>query len=227
MADNITRLEHPLPEPADGGDGTLAMAALDQIVELIKRHELKPGGIVNESDLAKRFGMSRGPVREAVRRLEGRKLVVREAYQRARLAPLELNDIREIFEVREALEGMACRLAAVRMSEAALGDLLRQVEASRQPGSEAAYFTEEYKFNFHVAIVSACGNPRLQSILTAEVYDLIRLYRWASNAIPGRDGKAPQEHWQIARAMATRDAELAESLMRAHVQRSMQLLSAG
>ena len=65
--------------------------------------------------------MSRGPVREAVRRLEGRKLIVREAYQRARVVPLTLAHIKEIFELRECLEGMACRLAARRMTAPARG----------------------------------------------------------------------------------------------------------
>ncbi len=76
-----------------------------------------------------------------------------------------------------------------------------------------------------MAIVGGCGNPRIQSVLTAEVYDLVRLYRWSAGAVPGRHGEAHGEHSRICAALAARDADLSESLMRAHVQRSMQLLA--
>jgi DNA-binding GntR family transcriptional regulator len=204
---------------------TLADVALEKIIALIKNGDLQPGGVVNETDLAKRWGMSRGPVREAVRRLEGRKLIVREAYQRARVTKLDLRQIKEIFELRECLEGMACRLATQRMSDAALAALSEQVDRSGERGRSEATFTADFKFSFHLSVVLGCENPRIQNVLTTEVYDLVRLYRWSSSAVPGRDGVAQKEHWQICRAMATRDEDLAESLMRSHVQRSMQLLS--
>ena len=210
---------------AGGEQDTLAQTALDRIVALLQRGELRPGSVINETDLAKRFGMSRGPVREAIGRLEGRRLVVREAYQKARVAPLELKQIKEIFELRECLEGMACRLATLRMSEQALSSLVEKVGRPKSEGDPALNFTSEYRFNFHLAVVGGCENPRIQSVLTSEVYDLVRLYRWSANAVPGRDGAAQREHWQICRAMSLRDEELAESLMRAHIQRSMQLLS--
>ena len=200
-------------------EDTLAQMALDKIIILVRNGTLRPGAVVNETDLAKRFGMSRGPVREAVRRLEGRKLIVREAYQRARVTSLELKQIKEIFELRECLEGMACRLATQRMSDSAIEALTEQV------GKSEPNFTLDFRFNFHLAVVEGCQNSRIQNVLTAEVYDLVRLYRWSSSAVPGRDGMAQKEHWQICRAMATRDVELAESLMRSHVQRSIQLLS--
>ena len=200
-------------------EDTLAQMALDKIITLVRSGTLRPGAVVNETDLAKRFGMSRGPVREAVRRLEGRKLIVREAYQRARVTSLELKQIKEIFELRECLEGMACRLATQRMSDSAIEALTEQV------GKSEPNFTLDFRFNFHLAVVEGCQNSRIQNVLTAEVYDLVRLYRWSSSAVPGRDGMAQKEHWQICRAMATRDVELAESLMRSHVQRSIQLLS--
>jgi len=208
-----------------GDEDTLADAALEKIIALIKNGDLQPGGVVNETDLAKRWGMSRGPVREAVRRLEGRKLIVREAYQRARVTKLDLRQIKEIFELRECLEGMACRLATQRMSDAGLAALSEQVDRSGERGLSEATFTADFKFSFHLSVVLGCENSRIQSVLTTEVYDLVRLYRWSSNAVPGRDGLAQKEHWQICRAMAARDEDLAESLMRSHVQRSMQLFS--
>jgi DNA-binding GntR family transcriptional regulator len=206
-------------------EDTLAQTALDKIITLVRNGDLRPGAVVNETDLAKRFGMSRGPVREAVRRLEGRKLIVREAYQRARVTTLELKQIKEIFELRECLEGMACRLATRRMSDEALARLAEQVDQAGGRVKSEPSFTVDFKFSFHLSIVAGCENSSIQNVLTSEVYDLVRLYRWSSSAIPGRDGLAQKEHWQICRAMSARDEELAESLMRSHIQRSMQLMS--
>ena len=203
---------------------TLANAARDRILDLIKDGALKPGAIVNEADLAKQFAMSRGPIREAVRHLEGRKLIVREAHQRARVTPLDLDTLKEIFELRACLEGMACRLATIRMTDAEMKRFGEQTEASLKPEGRRAYFDDEYKFNFHMFIVEHCGNHRILDMLNTQIYDLIRLYRWTSNAEPGRSGVSPVEHWQVFRAMQSRDAELAKSLMRSHVIRSSDLV---
>ncbi|MGV6873773.1 GntR family transcriptional regulator [Pseudochelatococcus sp. B33] len=210
------------PSVSENSGGTLAHAALDRIIELIRSGELMPGGIVNEVDLAKRFDMSRGPIREAIRHLEGRKLIVREAYQRARIVPLGSNQIREIFELRECLEGMACRLATRIMTDEQMEAFVAQVEHVHDAQSLARFYTTDFRFNFHLLIVENCGNRRIQDLLTNEVYELVRLYRWTAKAEPGRDGMAHIEHWQIARAMKTRDENLAESLMRTHIQRSKQ-----
>ncbi len=205
--------------------GTLANAARDRILDLIKSGDLKPGAIVNEADLAKEFEMSRGPIREAVRHLEGRKLIVREAHQRARVTPINADALKEIFEVRACLEGMACRLATTRMSEAEMERFGKEAEASLKPEGRTAYFDDEYKFSFHMYVVEHCGNQRILDMLNTQIYDLIRLYRWTVNANPGRYGESPVEHWQIYRAMQSRDADLAESLMRSHVMRSSELVS--
>lgn len=203
---------------------TLANLAHDRILELIKTGELKPGAIVNEADLAKQFSMSRGPIREAVRHLEGRKLIIRAAHQRAKVTPLDNETLREIFELRACLEGMACRLATLRMTESEMQRFGQETEASMHPEGRKAYFDDEYKFSFHMYIVEHCGNRRILDMLNTQIYDLIRLYRWTSNATPGRSGESPVEHWQIFRAMLSRDSELAESLMRSHIYRASELV---
>jgi DNA-binding GntR family transcriptional regulator len=203
---------------------TLADVALSNIMGLLKRGELRCGSIVNELDLAKRFKMSRGPVREAIRRLEGRKLITREAYQRARVIDLGPKQINEIFELREGLETMACRLATQRMTDRELAQLAEQINAANEAREHENYYTTEFRFSFHVAIAKGSGNGRIQELLCTELYDLVRLYRWSSGAPPGRSGGANQEHWQICRAMLARDEDLAASLMHTHIQRARQLL---
>ena len=220
VEENTSSLLSPAESTADG---TLAQAAIGRIIGLIRSGELAPGGIVNEVDLAKRFDMSRGPVREAVRNLEGRKLIVREAYQRARIVQLGIKQVQELFELRECLEGMACRLATARMTDLELDELVESFENKNNSATSPTIFTEDFNFSFHKRIVSFCGNKKIEDVLTSEVYELVRLYRWTRRAAPGRSGRARTEHWQIAKAMQSRDEDLAESLMRSHIQRSMQI----
>jgi DNA-binding GntR family transcriptional regulator len=212
-----------ISQPMQNASETRASAAMGRIIGLIRSGELRPGAVVNEADLAKRFDMSRGPVREAIRNLEGRKLIVRENFRRARVALLGRNQVRELFELRECLEGMAARLAARHMSVDTLQRLSEQVSASKESLEYSLYFTHDYRFNFHTEIINHCGNQRIKDTLLFEVYDLVRLYRWTSGAVPGRHGQAHKENWQICRALVARDEDLAESLMRMHIQRSMQL----
>ena len=96
---------------------TLSDELFERILASIHASELPPGAVVNEAALAERFGVSRGPVREAVRRLQGIRMVSREPYMKASVVSFTGAEILELFQVREALEGMACRLAAERMTD--------------------------------------------------------------------------------------------------------------
>lgn len=210
----MTEATEPLTTQAPGRQ-TLAASAVDAIMNLIRAGELKPGATVNEVVLANRLGTSRGPIREAIRTLEGRKIVTRMAYQRARVAVLDRQQVREVFELREALEGMACRLATRCMSKEAL-DALAASPLVLDAGHNSL-ITAGTTSNFHSYIVQQSGNDRIQSVLNDGVYDLVRFYRWSSP--PAKNVLSGQfhPHWQIVRAMQARDEDLAESLMRSHV----------
>lgn len=195
---------------------TLSERAFSLLVDQILSGQLKPGAVVNEAELAKQFSMSRGPVREAVRQLQGRKLVVREAYQRARVIELGVPEVVEVFQLREALETMSCRLATQAMSDERIDEILAIIEKGG-----AGYSGE---FDFHTVLANECGNSRIRDLLCNDLYYLVRLYRQRSGTTPGRHGEARREHWQIARAMKARDVELAESLMRTHIGKATQQL---
>lgn len=192
---------------------------------MILEGELPLGGVVNEVVIAQRFNVSRGPVREAVQRLQGLRLVTREPYMRARVVSLSTRDLVEIFQLREAVEGMACRLAADAMSDEALAALMKELEETRRAGLNA-YQPEGGPFDLHQRIALACGNERIRHLLAEELYHLLRLYRRRSGAMPGRREQAFDEHWQIVRAMFNRDPDLAESLMRSHISRATAALIA-
>ena len=105
--------------------------ALERIREAIVTGELAPGSKISEPLLAHRFGVSRGPLREALHRLQERRLIVRSANQGARVVEPTPQMLASIFEVRESLEGMAARLAAALISDeelATLAALVRQHE---------------------------------------------------------------------------------------------------
>lgn len=197
----------------------LAETILRELLRQIYEGHLAQGAAINEVAIADQFGVSRGPVREAVRRLQGLQLVTREPYVKARVVTLTQEGARELFEMRLALEGMACRLAAHRMREGEVEELLRELDQDheRRASSHAGASDSPRIFDFHERIVRASRNSRIIAALCGDLYHLLRMYRRRSGAVPERKGHAYSEHWQILRALRARDGELAESLMRAHV----------
>jgi DNA-binding GntR family transcriptional regulator len=201
---------------------TLAEQAFKQIYDLIMTGELPLGAVVNEVVLSQRFDISRGPVREAISRLQGLKLVTREPYLRARVVSLSASDLREIFQLREAAEGMAARLCTETITPQALGEMERSFEEAL-----STLQSDENKppaFDLHIAVASHCGNLRIQSLLREELYDLLRIYRLKSGDTPGRRTEASDEHWCILRAISARDADRAERLMRSHIRHATRVL---
>lgn len=197
---------------------TLVEQVFAQIYELILSGDLQPGGVVNEAALAQRFSVSRGPVREAIQRFHGIGLVTREPFMRARVVSLSGKDLVEIFQLREAVEGMACRLAAKHMPDEEIAELLDDLEAAREGKPRPAQSgLSDSVVDIHTRIARGCGNSRIEQLLTRDLHHLIRLYRVRSRYAPGRPKAALEEHWRIGRALRARDPELAESLMRAHI----------
>lgn len=222
----------------DDTTGPLADQVFQRILDAIYQGQLAPGAVINELALAQEFGVSRGPVREAVRRLQGIQLVTREPYVKARVMTLTATSALELFQMRMALEGVACHLAARRMSDADIDDLFRELELDKErrknkaaaqdrgPRKATAKAQDQNAaplpavFDFHERIVRASGNNRIIHALCEDLYHLLRVYRRHSGTVLERKDDAYDEHWQIARAIRARDPELAESLMRAHIERA-------
>ena len=204
-------------------EGPLAESIFERLLAQIYNGQLAAGTELKEAQLAEALGVSRGPVREAIRRLQGFQLVTREPYQRARVVDLTPDFIRQLFEVRMALEGMACYLAAQRMSDEDLRRMGEELEANRTRSISSAS-AEEKVFDFHERVVRGCGNEQIVQMLCGDMYHLLRIYRKRSGLLPERKGQPFQEHWQILRALQARDGQLAESLMRAHIGKANELL---
>jgi DNA-binding GntR family transcriptional regulator len=213
----MNALAEPKTDLSDG-DATLTDAIYERLLDAIYQGRLPPGSVVNEVALAQEYGVSRGPVREAVRRLQGIQLITRQPYAKSRVVELSSAAALELFQLRAALEGIACNLATQRMADAEIDALLVELERSRLPGGGG----EAPKvFDFHERIARACGNSRIINALCGDLYHLLRIYRrHSTHTVTERKEDAYEEHWQILRAMKARDARLAESLMRAHIERA-------
>jgi DNA-binding GntR family transcriptional regulator len=205
-------------------DKVQAQSLVDVVAERIEAAiisgQLEPGSRLSEQALAASLGVSRGPLREAIRRLEGRKLLERTPNIGVRVAALSLRDLNEILQVREALEGMACGLAALNMSDgelAAMRKLLDAHEKQKSVQENKGYYQESKDFDFHFRIVAGSGNERLAQMLTGDLYYLLRVYRYKSSTKPGRALEALQEHRDIVAALERRDAQAAEQAMREHL----------
>jgi DNA-binding GntR family transcriptional regulator len=191
-----------------------------QIEQAIFSGTLAPGTKVSELGLAKQLGVSRGPLREALRRLEGRKLIERKTNFGARVASLSVDDLENLLIIREALEGMAARLAAQNMTAE---DIVRLQELIDQHGQQESvrtgtgYLQEVPDFDFHFFIIRAARNERLEAMLCGELYDLLRAYRYKSSTLDGRARNAFEEHKDIVSALIARDADAAEAAMRHHL----------
>lgn len=210
----------PTVVPLEPETRTLADRVCRQIVTAIVKGEIPPGHKISEPELARTYGISRGPLREAIRRLEGWRLVERKAHVGARVVQLSTRELIEIYRVREALEGMACRLAAQNMTDeeiASLKQLLDEHEASVDQREGRSYFQKEGDLDFHYRIVQGSKNAKLLELLGDDLYHLVRMYRYQFSVSSSRPKRALKEHRQIVDAIESRDEELAEMLMRRHI----------
>lgn len=199
---------------------TIATRLTDELTDAIVTGQIPAGKKISEPALAKQYAVSRGPLREAIRRLEGRGLVRHVPHAGVRVVTLDIEEVIEMYLVREALEGMAARLAAEHMSEAeidAIRVLLEEHEIAVQRSKGREYFQQEGDLDFHYRIVQASSNEKLIALLCGELYHLVRMYRYRSSQTTSRPLRALAEHRRVLDAIADHDGELAEILMRRHL----------
>lgn len=210
--------------------GTLADIASHKLAHSIVTGELAQGQKLNEAELADRFGMGRGPLREALRHLEGMRLVKRIPNAGARVVVLDHKTMSDLYAVREALEGMACRIAATEMTSEEIDQLsllLDSHERQIAAQGDGVYSQNEGNFDFHYQILRGSRNEMLMGILGGEQYQLLRMCRYRTSRNAQRTRPALQQHRCIVEALAARDGELAEMLMRRHIQGAWRSINSG
>ncbi|RBM66605.1 GntR family transcriptional regulator [Vibrio tarriae] len=214
-------------QPSTEKESTKSENLTEYLIEAIVEGQLAPGSKISEPELAKQFQVSRGPLREALMRVEGLGLIERIPHIGARVIQFSPTKLVELYAVREALEGMAARLAARNITEielAGLESLLSTHSTHIDQVEGASYFHQQGDFDFHYRIIQASRNQQLIGLLCDELYHLLRMYRYQSPRSHSRPVEALEEHKFILRAIRQRDEELAEMLMRRHISRSRQLI---
>lgn len=195
----------------------------ESLREAIILGRLKPGERLMEIQLAEEMGVSRTPVREAIRKLELEGFVVMVPRKGAYVAGISVKDIVDVFEVRAALEGMAAGLAAERITNEEMDQLERLLLRINKLGDEDFDAVVEGDTNLHELIYQASRNQRLVQIIT-HLQEQIQRFRMTSLSQPGRTKIALDEHKAIVEAISDRNVDLAQSLAREHIENAEQSL---
>jgi DNA-binding GntR family transcriptional regulator len=189
--------------------------AYDLLLRAIEGGRLQPGSRLREVELAERFGISRTPVREAIKRLETQGLVTHEPNQGAVITKLDYARTVELYLVREVLEGAGARLAATQATETELGVLRAMMDEHRgfQNNPEELVYRDRL---FHKQIQLTARNHFLNDILdnlrTSQI-----LMTGTTLAVQARPAALLDEHEAIVDAIVARDPDKAEAAARLHV----------
>jgi DNA-binding GntR family transcriptional regulator len=179
----------------------------------------RPGDRLREEEVAKRLGVSRTPVREALGRLTAKGLLEPGGGRGLIIRSLSTAEVLELYTMREILEGSAARLAAQHASAIeiqALADLESTFEAHADSPETLARINRA----FHEAIFRAAKNRYLDEALQ-ELQDVIALLGPTTFGVNGRPSLARDEHLELVEAIARRDADRAEALARTHIQQAL------
>lgn len=190
----------------------------ESLREAIIQGKLGPGERLMEIQLAEEMGVSRTPVREAIRKLELEGLVVMIPRKGAYVAGLSLKDIADVFEIRRALEGLAAELASERATDEELEEMERYlVKISEEIETGDVDKVVETDTGFHSLLYKASRNERLTQIIN-NLREQIQRSRTTSLSYPGRMKIAVEEHRKIVEAVSARDGELARKLAHEHIE---------
>ena len=192
--------------------------------EAIRNGSLTPGERLMEIQLAEELGVSRTPVREAIRKLELERFVVMLPRRGTYVANLSLKDINEVFEIRAALDGLAAGLAAERITEEELEQMERLLveiaDDIEQHNNQKIVESDEA---FHDILYRASRNERLVGII-CNLREQFTRFRSVSINYPGRLQNTLEEHRQLVEAIAQRNPEAAQQKAREHIENAEQTL---
>jgi DNA-binding GntR family transcriptional regulator len=199
--------------------------ARDRLRSLIVRGDLAPGVALQETQLSEQLGISRTPLREALKLLAAEGLLELRSNRSAQIAPLRQNEIDEIFEVISAIEGIAARLAASRITNQEL-KRLTQLQERMETHHDNGKLEEYFKINqeIHGFIIACAKNGVLQSTHDTLLARAERARYFALSSRTRWDDSV-REHRQILKALKARDAEAASQALAQHVLRTGRAVS--
>jgi DNA-binding GntR family transcriptional regulator len=206
----------------DGVHRQLKDTVYQQLRDDIVSGALPPGAVLREAELAPRFGVSKTPLRDALVRLQKDGFVAIPPYRSAVVVGYSRTDLREIYELRELLEGACARQAASYISADALAELAQIVRASAEcvAGGQViegrAEELAELHDQFDLVMYAQSRNSRIGEMV-GNIRGHIKRIGRLTTGIPGRLAKSVPEHEAIYEAIVQRDGAAAEALMRRHI----------
>lgn len=204
-----------------GGPVTVTDYVTHSIRERILSGAYSPGTKLDQQMLVEEFGASLIPVRESLRQLEAQGFVRLYPHKGAYVAELSLNEVKEIYFVREVLEEAATRLAVPKLSEDAKARLRQRIERMEQATASGDYaLLLDLNRDFHFIIYEACGN-RLLIELIRGLWDRSSRYRHLYTYLPDRAPRALREHKRIYALCVSGDAEAAARAVRNNVRQTV------
>jgi len=203
--------------------GTTVELLFTQLKKSIENGSLAPGQRLIEADLIKDYGVSRGPLREAFRKLSAEGIIDFVPNKGAIVKKFSRKEIMDSFAIRQAIEGLAARLATERLAQAAYKEerrLLEQIQ-NHEFGRDVSFAQENSAF--HNTILTLCDNPQLQNLVKQMRLPFLR-YQIRGSLDRHYIDNSRAEHARIAAAMLSNDAKLAERLMQKHLGKAAERL---
>ena len=206
---------------------TLSEQAYSQIKDAICQGSVAPGDILSENQIAQQLGMSRTPVREALRALASEGFVEIRNGIGAYVKPLSSKDMEDLYEVRCLLEMQAIKTSIYRISNDEIDDLTRRFQAiydaCEQGDSPAQGEFSELDWELHSLLVDRCTNNYIKEIVAGNNSNL-RRYQSLSVNVLGDVHESARQHLEILRVLRSRDLDKLEEVLHAHLMWSANLL---
>lgn len=209
---------------AMSANGSLGEQVFEELEAGILNGKIKPGEALVEMKLSAELGVSRTPIREAIRMLEQKGLVEVVPHRGAVVLGVNAKDLEDIYTIRMYVEGLAARWAAENITGEQLKDLAEIVDLQEfYQMKQSAMKINDLDSRFHERIYQYSGSRTLRHTLS-ELHHMIHWFRELSFASEGRAEKAIEEHRQILEAIAKRDCDQAEQLMTRHIENAKENL---
>jgi DNA-binding GntR family transcriptional regulator len=194
---------------------SLSDVAYAKLLDMLRSGELRPNDLIMETHLSRQVNVSRTPLREAIRRLEGEKILERQRSGTLVVKAMSIEDLLHVWQIRHLLEGDAARRAAGQIPDRDLKALRARTISIKNGGNPTAEELRSAGRDLHTLIAQASGNPMLASIIEdfRKRTQLLTIRR-----VPERIIKVCEEHLAIIDALMAGNGEEAKAAMQRHIE---------
>ncbi|EIM72674.1 putative transcriptional regulatory protein GntR family [Nitratireductor aquibiodomus RA22] len=217
----MKKINHDDQRDLEDAAPSLAEYVYKELSQWIREGRYNPGDRIREATVSKELGVSRTPVREALRRLQSERRVTIEPQRGAVVAELDRHEVVELYQLRQHLEGIAARFAAQHASEAEIAEMQDILSRSEQASGDLKLLNQ-INWEFHNAIYSAAHNRFLLRSIAA-ISDEMALLKGTKYIPDDRPASLHQEHRHILDAIAARQPDAADEAAQNHIRNSLRV----